>query len=134
MSPHRSYQMGVRTGVACLAGTGVVLGVAMIVGGPGRFGANGFAVARTVPGHVYTWGGVLTVAGALGILGITLHWARQLVMVGLALEGCWFAFFAVSLGLAMLADPKVAVTGPIAYTSLACLCAIGYDTGRSLRR
>lgn len=136
MSPYRlvTYQTGLRAFVACLAVTGIVLGLAMIAGGPERFGADGFAVARRLPGGVYTWGAAFAAAGGVAMAGIVAGWRRRVVMVGTGLEGCLFAFFALSLGIATYSDPKVAVTGPIIYTGCAALCAIAYDTGRGLRR
>lgn len=136
VSPYRlvAYQFGHRAMIATLATVGVALGVAMIVGGPERFSSPGFRTARVVPGGVYTWGGMLTAAGLLTAAGIIRHWSRRIVMAGMACEGCWFAFFAVSLGVATFSDPHVAVTGPIVYSGVAVLCAIGYDTGSELRR
>lgn len=135
MSPHRlvPYQFAVRSWLTCLAVLGIAMGLAMVAGGPQRFGAAGFASARLVPGGVYSWGGLLAVAGAITLTGILGRWRRRIVMLGLLLEGAWFAFFAVALGSAAVADPHVAVTGPIVYGCVAALCAIGYDTGRWLR-
>jgi hypothetical protein len=136
LSPHRllAYQSGRRISVECLGTFGVLLGAAIMVGGPGRFGAAGFAVARLVPGGVYAWGAALTLSGAVVLAGVATGWRRRVVMLGLALEGCWFAFFAVTLGSATARDPHVAVTGPVIYMLAACWCAIEYDTGRGLRR
>lgn len=136
MSPYRlaAYQFSTRATILCLAAGGAVLGVAMILGGPDRFGAPGFATARLVQGGVYTWGAVLMTSSGVSLAGIVRGWSRRVVMAGMALEGCWFAFFAVALGLAAFRDPKVAVTGPIIYTVIAIVCAVGFDTGRELRR
>jgi hypothetical protein len=136
LSPYRlvAYQSAHRVSVTCCAVIGLTLGAAMILGGPGRFTASGFATARVMPGGVYTWGGALALAGSLTLAGIGANWARRVVMAGLLLEGCWYAFFAVSLGIATYEDPHVAVTGPIVYTGAAIWCVIGYDTGRELRR
>jgi hypothetical protein len=135
LSPYRlvTYRFATRATTLALASGGTFLGVAMILGGPERFSSPGFATARLVPGGVYAWGGMLAAAGAVTLLGIHLQWARRTVMAGMALEGCWFAFFALTLAIAALHDPKVAVTGPVIYALVSMICAIEFQAGRGLR-
>jgi hypothetical protein len=125
-----AYRFGNHASIVVLAVLGVGMGAAMLLGGPDRFSADGFRTARMVPGGVYTWGGLLLAAGLVNLLGVLGPWSWRTVIVGLTLQGLWFAFFAVSLFMASVGQPRVAVTGPFAYGGLAALCAIKVDTAR----
>jgi hypothetical protein len=99
---------------------GFALGAALIAGGPGRFGAPGFAVARQLPGEQYTWGGLLAAAGLVGFCGSL---ARRVAILETALCGqvVWHGFFAVSLALSAINDGRAGLTGWVSYGGWALL-------------
>jgi hypothetical protein len=105
--------------------TGIGLGVALIAGGPDRFGARGFAVAREVPGQQYTWGAIALASG-LCVLAAGMAHKWRVLTVGTAALGAWSMFFTITLTAAAVRDHRAAVTGTVIYGMFTALTLIQY--------
>lgn len=99
---------------------GVLLGTALIAGGPDRFSSRALATARDVPGQQLTWGAIAAAAGAVTVAASVLR-LRRLVEAGAMVLIGWHLFFALSLGLSAAHDPRAGLTGAVTYTGLAGL-------------
>lgn len=133
--PYRlvTYQWITRAFIRTLGFGGLLLGLAMLFGGPERFSSPGFATARLVPGGVYSWGAAMVLAGGLVAFGVLADWQRRVVVAGLGLQAAWFLFFATSLTITTLQTTQGAVTGPFAYGTMATLCILGAVGGHGLK-
>lgn len=119
-APVGIYLLLVRTARWTLAVLAVLLGLALIAGGPARFGAPSMYVARQVPGEHVTWGAFIAAAGLAVVVGkLTERW--PLVEAGMFAIGLWCWFFAVTLAVSALREPKAALTGLVVYGGVAFL-------------
>lgn len=97
------------------------LGLALLLGGPARTSSDAFRVIKTYA-PITVWGAVLFLIGSLLLLGLLLHRSvvpavHSRITGGLAIAGAmWGAFWFTALLQSAHADPRVALTGPVAYS------------------
>lgn len=99
---------------------GLLLGGALVAGGPDRFSSRALATAREVPGGHLTWG-VLAAALGAAMLAASTARMRRAVAAGASALACWHGFFAATLGFSAFQDPRAGITGAITYSGLAAL-------------
>ena len=122
VDPHLA-QWAVRVIVTALGTFGVAIGLGILVGGPERFGAVGYTVARQLPGAPWSWGVTILVSGITTITGIFL--GRALVVaVGMLIAGFWCLLFAGAFLLAQLQYPGANSTAFWMYSASAAICLI----------
>lgn len=107
------------------------LGLALLLGGSGRFVSPGFAVARLVPGEHVTWG-LLFLAGS--VLTLAGAWRKhfRLTRIGLFVEALCYLFLDISLFLTAINDPHGALTGAVTYFVMASTCLVVWGTAKEL--
>jgi hypothetical protein len=116
-----------------LATFGVLQGLGIILGGPGRWGSPSLRVAMMVPYAPASWGVAIAILGVLAIAGTFLarHRLTSLAMFGMS---AWCLFFAIGLLVTVLREPKVSTTGVPTYFALAIVCcclSVAYAQSRS---
>lgn len=111
----------------------LALSLAILLGGPRRFSAPSFAVARLIPGEQATWGGILLGLGLIMAFGVAMEWHAHLIMIGFLGMAAWYGFFALTLGVSSFREPSSALTGMCAYGTLSALCVLGWACGEGLR-
>lgn len=115
-----------------LATFAVFQGVFIVLGGADRWQSRGLAVAMSVPGAPQSWGYAILGAGLLTLVG-TLMSRMVLTALASVAIGTWCLFFAVSLFIVTIRDPRVATTGVITYGTVAllsCTLAVPYWQSR----
>jgi hypothetical protein len=131
--PQAQLERWLLRAVILLIGAGsALMGAALILGGPGRFGSPSFATARLSPGEVYTWGVLILAAGAATLLG-AITWRRRLVEAGCLAMAFWYLFFDVSIITISFPDPHGAVTGAVVYSTVTGLCFLLFHAARNIR-
>lgn len=122
LDPHVA-QWVVRTVTRIVSVYAIVIGVAIIIGGPARFGGVSYSVALALPGAPTTWGVIVAVGGAVSLLGTILGRAA-IVAAGLLLQGLWSLMFASAFAIAMFNFPNANSTGMWVYLSIALILFI----------
>lgn len=98
----------------------ILAGVAIVLGGRGRWAAHDYDTALLIPGAPESWGYTLTTLGALMLFGL-MRGHRKLVMT--ASWGCalWCWFFAVSVTVEVIQNPGVGYLGPVMWGTFGTL-------------
>jgi len=105
-----------------LATFAIIQGVAIVVGGPGRWRGPSFTTALSVPGAPASWGIVLGVLGTVALLGTFTrhHTATGIAAIGI---GAWSMFFATSFVITAARYEGAATTGIFTYGQL-CVASV----------
>jgi hypothetical protein len=116
-----------------MATFGILQGVGIIYGGPGRWASPSLQVAMMVPYAPASWGVAIAAMGVLAIAGTFLsrHRLTAAAMFGMS---AWCLFFALGLLITVLREPKVATTGVPTYFALAVVCcclSVAYAQSRT---
>lgn len=128
------YQQSQRLTIQALAVISLLVGVAILVGGPERFNHSAALVtASQVPGGWITWGVLAVLVGAW-TLGSSHHWHRRGVMYGLLAQSIFFMFWTVTLTVSCFQQPNAPMTGIAVYGGYSVACSICFVTGHELRR
>lgn len=106
-----------------VAGYAILQGVAIFLGGLGRFGAPGYAIALQVPGAPWSWGVVIIMAGTIMVCGVVRRSSRT-VAIGAFLGAAWSMFFATAFAWAAIGNPTANTTGMWVYGKDAALFTI----------
>lgn len=101
----------------------IYLGIAIVLGGDPRFSAPSYASAMGFPGAPESWGVVVALAGAFGLV-TSLAGHHRLVQYGLYALAAWSFFFGLAFADAALANPMAGTTGPPAYGVIGITCIV----------
>lgn len=131
--PEAALERWLLRAVILIIGAGsTLMGVSLLLAGPGRFSSPGFATARLVPGGVYTWGVLILIAGSATLSGAgawhphILRWA----CLGMAF---WYLWFDLSLIVTSAMDPRGSVTGAVVYLMVTALCLLLWSAAGTIR-
>lgn len=130
----RIYQQSTRITARALASISLLVGAAILIGGPDRFNYSpAFATAATVPGGWVTWGILDAVVGTWTLIA-SHNWHRREVMWGLLAQTVLFSFWTVTIGYASVMQPRSPFTGVAVYGGYTVACSICYVAGHELRK
>lgn len=103
--------------------TDVTLGLALLLGGPGRTSSPSFSAIRRSVG-VRPCGALLLAFAALTVAAVYVRphlradRAALAFAVPVSLAAGWYAYCALAFGISAALDPRAALTGSIVYASL----------------
>lgn len=130
----RIYQASQRLTIQALAVIAILVGVAILLGGPERFNhAPSLQAAAQVPGGWVTWGTLAILVGGW-TLGASHRWHRQRVMWGLLAQTIFFSFWTVTIAASAVQQPTSPLTGIAVYGGYSVACSICYVAGHELRK
>lgn len=105
--------------------TGLVYSAALALGGPTRWSSPSTAVARQVPGGVYTWATLLGAASLIGAVGSLWVRSPRVAALGITACGGWYLFLAVLAIVAVQRDSRASFAAPVVYVALAAWSLVG---------
>jgi len=119
LDPHVA-QWAVRAVTRALALYAIAIGLAIIVGGPTRFGGVSYLVALKLPGAPMSWGVAILLAGAVAMTGTVLG-RPPLVGIGLIAAALWSLLFGSAFAIATWQYPEASSTAMWVYFATAAI-------------
>lgn len=116
-------QWFVRCVTRLIAAYAVVVGVAILIGGPQRFAGLSYRVAIQTPGAPSSWGVAIILAGVLMLAG-SLFAMPRIIALGALLGAIWAALFAWAFSVAAIRYDEANTTAQWAYLTLFVLCGL----------
>lgn len=116
----RPAQWALQAITRCLATVMLALGVAILLGGPKRFGGLSYSFALEIPGAPWSWGALAFIAGSALLSGTFVEDNRLVALGGFAC-GFWCLFFAITFARAAAKYEQANTTAMVAYVGYAVL-------------